>query len=188
LQVEAMMIDKILMLAEAKGWDQGELESRAGLARGRISKWKADQGEPTASQTLRIARLLNVSMEFLADDRMSTPAPPPSASLADDERTIVELYRDLEIGKREAVKRLATPLLPGSVRDQTSLLAAELRESSRPTRGRDAEREGGVPPKPSPVPEVFIGERNNLPPGEELPRPRGDVPPTPKTRRRRREG
>lgn len=122
------MVDKIVMLAEARGWDQGELESRAGLARGRISKWKADQGEPSAKQALRMARLLNVSMEFLADDDLDEPVPVPSIALADDERAIIDLYHDLELDKREAVKRLATPLtaavpwLPGSVRDQTPLL------------------------------------------------------------------
>lgn len=122
------MVDKIVMLAEARGWDQGELESRAGLARGRISKWKADQGEPSAKQALRMARLLNVSMEYLADDDLDEPAPVPSIALAADERAIIDLYHDLELDKREAVKRLATPLttpvpwLPGAVRDQTPLL------------------------------------------------------------------
>lgn len=121
------MVDKIVMLLDQRRLDQDEFESLAGLARGRISKWKADQGEPTASQTLRMARLLQVSMEFLADESIDEPLPPPAEHFLfnEDERAIIELYRDLELNRQEAVKRLATPLatgqvwLPGSVRDHT---------------------------------------------------------------------
>jgi transcriptional regulator with XRE-family HTH domain len=174
------MVDKLVMLAEARGWDQGEVESRAGLARGRISKWKADQGEPSAKQALRLARLFQVPVEFLVDDEQNEP--PSSAAkvaLADDERAIIDLYHDLDLDKKEAVKRLATPLAtgqawnPGAVRDLTASETARQRERSK----------GAPSPAPGPIPlkDLLIGQRNHLP-SEEAEEPPKKAP------RRKREG
>jgi transcriptional regulator with XRE-family HTH domain len=101
------MIDKIVTLAEAKGWDQGEFESLAGLPHGRISKWKADQGEPNARQALRMARLLDVPVEFLVDDSMEQPTVDETLLLAPDERYLLQLVRDLRLSREDAARGLA---------------------------------------------------------------------------------
>lgn len=103
------MIDKIVILADAKGWDQGEFESLAALPQGRISKWKAGKGEPTAKQALQMARLLNVTVEFLIDPALEQPLVPEILTLEEDERAVLDLYHALDLGRREAMRRLATP-------------------------------------------------------------------------------
>lgn len=110
MQFRAMdMIDKIVMLADLKGWDQGEFESLVPLPKGRISKWKSGTGEPTASQALQMARLLNVTVEFLIDPKQDQPVAPEIMSLSEDERAVIDLYHALQLDRREAMRRLASP-------------------------------------------------------------------------------
>jgi transcriptional regulator with XRE-family HTH domain len=64
IQLIAMpFVEKITKLAKEKGWTQQDLEVNCGLARGKMSKWK-ESGEPTASQAIRIANALGVTVEI----------------------------------------------------------------------------------------------------------------------------
>ena len=104
------MIDRIGKLLDEKGIDQGELESMAGLSFGRISKWKAGTGEPTAAQALRMARVLNVPLEWLVDDSAGEEIPPPMPYDRISEQRDVLKYLD-DLGYEEMRRRiLMTPL------------------------------------------------------------------------------
>lgn len=101
------MLEKIETRLTESGLRQTQLEKLAGLSHGRISKWKDGQGEPTASQALRIARLLNVPVQWLIDPE--APDEPAAADgLTADDRAVLEFCHDLGIGRREALRRLAT--------------------------------------------------------------------------------
>lgn len=68
------MLEKIEVLRVVRGLDQGELEVKAGLAQGRISKWKRGIGKgPSVQEGLRIARVLGVSLDYLADESEDDP-------------------------------------------------------------------------------------------------------------------
>lgn len=90
------MLDKIVELVEGRGWKEGAFESKAGLPQGRISKWKKDgKGKgPSAKEALVMARILEVSLEWLVDDEAGGPAK-PMLGLNEDERVILHVYRDL---------------------------------------------------------------------------------------------
>jgi hypothetical protein len=81
------------------------------LAENRISEWKDGQGEPMLRRAYRMARLLEVPLEHLADDALEEP--PAPAELTGDERAILDLYRALGLDRAEGLRRLATPAPPG---------------------------------------------------------------------------
>jgi transcriptional regulator with XRE-family HTH domain len=101
---------KIEKLLGAKRWKQNAFEKAAVLAENRISKWKDGQGEPTLRQAYRMARLLGVPLDYLADDALQEPS---SSGLTDDERAILDLFRALGLDRAEGLRRLATPAAPG---------------------------------------------------------------------------
>lgn len=106
------MIEKIEKLLNARGLKQSKVERQLGLAGNRISRWKGGMGEPTARQGLALAQLLGVSLDWLADDSapddvQETTRPPGASGLTEDERAVVSLYRALQIGEHEAMRRLA---------------------------------------------------------------------------------
>lgn len=94
------MIDKILLTLDARGMNQSELEALAGLPPSRISRWKAGTGEPTASQTGRIARALNVSVEYLVFDDIGTTEEDHSEEVAKI------LWLAEKLGYEMAIRRL----------------------------------------------------------------------------------
>jgi hypothetical protein len=99
-------IEKITMLLARKRIDQVELEARAKLPAGRVSKW-ATTGEPTGRQALRIARVLCVPVEWLIDDE-SLDEPPEKAIglLTDADRAILQIVREKDLTLEAAIHRL----------------------------------------------------------------------------------
>ena len=130
-------VEKILGLLESQGWSQKHLETVAGLPTGRISKWVTGQGEPTLRQGLRIARLFNVSAEWLADDNAVSAE--PAASLTVDESTVLTVFRDLGMSRQTAIRALTAaaksanqgPAVeqPATLRDRPGGSSAEGRKS-----------------------------------------------------------
>jgi transcriptional regulator with XRE-family HTH domain len=95
------MLEKILRLLDARpDLDQGGLEVAARLPQGRISKWKAGKGEPTAAQALRIARVLRVGVEYLVDDDLTEVVP----AISEEDQRILDLAH--ELGFKRAQRRL----------------------------------------------------------------------------------
>ena len=95
------IIEKLEILIQERGFTQGEVERLAGLAASRISKWKDGRGEPTARQALRLARLLDVPMEYLVDDLAEGPAQQPH--LTDAELRAVEITRALGLSVGQVI-------------------------------------------------------------------------------------
>jgi transcriptional regulator with XRE-family HTH domain len=124
---------KIEKLLRAKGWKQNAFEKAAVLAENRLSKWKDGQGEPTLRQASRMARLLGVPLEYLADDELEDP--PAGPGLTDDERAILDLYRALGLDRAEGLRRLATPSAPGGQMAAGPARPSSPREGTGPETG-----------------------------------------------------
>ena len=90
--VDMTALDKILRLSETLGLSQAHLERAAHLSTGRISKWLAGRGRPHLDEGLRIARVLGVSVNDLADPAAPWP-PRDQPPLTVDEAVILELVR-----------------------------------------------------------------------------------------------
>ena len=101
------MVQKLTDILERRGIKQAAFERSVFLSENRISKWKKGQGEPSASEALRMARALGVSMEWLIDDTKETA---PVSELSELERSIIDLVHALRLDKQEALLRLATPV------------------------------------------------------------------------------
>lgn len=100
------MIEKIDDLLRKKGMSQAALERSALLSANRISKWKDEKGEPTGRQALRIARLLDVPVEYLLDDDMEEP--PALERLSPAEERAVEMVRALGLGVQDVIRGLSS--------------------------------------------------------------------------------
>lgn len=107
------MLEKIEKHLASKGIRQGELAAMVGVLPARISKWKSGEGEPTARQALRIARALDLPLEYLVDDDADEL---PEAKDSTEETQILDLYRALGLTKDEALRAFA---LAGHLREST---------------------------------------------------------------------
>lgn len=103
------MLQKLDLLLKSRGIKQAAFERAAILSENRISKWKNGQGEPSASESLRMARILGVSVEWLIDDEKAYPAPQESVEW---ERSVLDLIQALGLDKQEALRRLAGVVSP----------------------------------------------------------------------------
>jgi transcriptional regulator with XRE-family HTH domain len=99
------MWTKVEQLVKAKGLNWARLAKIIGEHESRISKWRHGDGEVNRHQLLRIARTLDVSADYLADDAQEEP--PAPAAIADWERTVIELIKALRLDAGEAMRRLA---------------------------------------------------------------------------------
>lgn len=83
------MIEKLQQFFDEGVTKQRKLEVSAALATGRISKWKQGAGEIGASEALRMARALQVSVEWLIDEEKQWP--PPERVSPDRQRQVNEI-------------------------------------------------------------------------------------------------
>jgi transcriptional regulator with XRE-family HTH domain len=102
-------IDRLLKVLDARGLDQGELESACKLPHGRITKWKKGTGEPTAAQAARIARELDVSMEWLIEGLGEMTRGPAGTELTADQKTVLALFRGSKLSVGDLAERLVLP-------------------------------------------------------------------------------
>jgi transcriptional regulator with XRE-family HTH domain len=92
---------KIEWLLHERRIRQTELESRLGLPHGRISKWRAGQGEPTARQALAMARVLGCDLVWLVDEDQPVEVP---VLASERSRTLADVIAGL--GEATALRRL----------------------------------------------------------------------------------
>lgn len=88
--MESMMtlMEKVDKLLKQRGSNQADLARALGVAPSRVTNWIQGTGVPNAYQTLVLARMLGVSMEYLADQEQE--GPPPDASWHQDVERFVE--------------------------------------------------------------------------------------------------
>lgn len=96
--------EKLQRLFVLRGFDQASVAARFGISRSSMSRILSGAQEPKLSLALRLARFLDASLEYLADDELPFEAHAQQASLSDDEWTILKLVRRL--GPEEALDRL----------------------------------------------------------------------------------
>lgn len=100
--------EKLQKLCDERGWGQSNLLERLPtISKSTISNWWKGKHRPDLESALIIARSLDVTLDYLADDAQDKPAPP---EYTEEERDIIELVRDLELTRQDARKRLATPI------------------------------------------------------------------------------
>lgn len=135
--------EKISWLCRERGLTQKRVGELAALPENRISKWLDGQGEPTARQALRLARVLSVPLEWLADDAQEVP-PPASDGLDDDDRMVLRQWKHyrnrIGLTAEEAIDRLAGSRPIGPTFDDYPMDAQG--ESDSPAPPRSGRRSG----------------------------------------------
>lgn len=88
---------KILKLIELRGMRKSELASKSAISRSVLSKYLNRRSIPPATIAIRVARALDVSLDWLADDARDWP-PPSIDAPRPDQLSHEELMR--EVGRR----------------------------------------------------------------------------------------
>jgi transcriptional regulator with XRE-family HTH domain len=160
--LDMRLSEKLKRLCGERRWGQTDLIAAVGdISKSTMNNWFSGKTTPDLESALKIAKALNVSLEWLADDGAAFP---PIEAPAQDV-AVLKLIRALELDEAEALRRLATPLatgeawLPGSVREQTSTVKHSRRAPSKPIRREDLldgsenfleDDDPLMPPKPRP--------------------------------------
>lgn len=100
--------EKIAGLLESKGLRSADLSRATGISSSRLTQLSQDNGKLRVHELLRIARALDVSMEFLADPEATDPEP----SLTVGEKAILMFVRSM--GEAEAIRRLSVQIFGAS--------------------------------------------------------------------------
>jgi transcriptional regulator with XRE-family HTH domain len=149
--MDVMTFDqKLIKLCEERGWKQANLARAVdSVSRNTVSRWWNGEIKPFDDEALKLARILGVSLDYLADDELDeAPAPPV---LPPDEQFVLRVYRNLKadpaqgLDEDEAQRRLsrpseaqvraqAKPALPPTTRD--GKLGQELPKPKRPSAGK----------------------------------------------------
>jgi transcriptional regulator with XRE-family HTH domain len=91
--------EKLRSLAESKGWSLAEVARRAKLKPSTVNSWTTTEARPSLPHARRLAIVLGVSLDFLADDGQDEPS-----ESTPDEMAIIRAAR--AIGYDEALRRL----------------------------------------------------------------------------------
>jgi transcriptional regulator with XRE-family HTH domain len=97
--------EKMRDLLRLRGHTQEELADAIGTHQQTVSRWLDSPNPPKVANLLKIARYLDVSVDYLVDDTMD--ALKGASSLSDDERYLLRVMRGLGLDFEEIVRRLA---------------------------------------------------------------------------------
>jgi transcriptional regulator with XRE-family HTH domain len=146
--------EKVRSLLKACRLSQSDLADALGTSQPQVSRWLDAGTPPRWDYLLKMARTLGVPADYLIDAEQDEPPRPPG--LSDDERYLLQLYRDLRLSRDEAARGLAAMAraalnpdpppqgnawLPGAVRDLTAGDRTRPRDRGRNSRRGASKRE-----------------------------------------------
>lgn len=101
--------DKLIGLRKKNGWSQEELAEKLGVSRQTVSKWESAQSTPDLDRVLKLARLFDVSTDYLLRDEMEAEesAHVESAEPAEVRRVSMEEANAFLQAKEQTADRIA---------------------------------------------------------------------------------
>lgn len=96
--------EKLRILMEKYRYSQTDVAKAVDLSQSLVSLWTRGERVPDLPTAAKLAKLFSVDVNFLADDDQDEP--PPQAELPDDERFILQMYRDLGLSRKDAANAL----------------------------------------------------------------------------------
>jgi transcriptional regulator with XRE-family HTH domain len=96
-------IDKAIKLGDGHGF-QAKIARAAGVDPARVTGWKNGEGSPTLEQALKIARLLSVPLDYLADEE--TDEVPVTIACNESEKQAIIMTRANHLTPEEVVRGL----------------------------------------------------------------------------------
>jgi transcriptional regulator with XRE-family HTH domain len=97
--------EKLQKRLDELGWNQADLVRRTGVDKSTVSYWFQNKTNrfPRLGEAAKLAHILGVSVDYLADDQLDEPAPPLGAA----EALAVEMIRTLNLSRADVMKRLS---------------------------------------------------------------------------------
>ena len=99
---------KLETLIRQQNLRQGEVARAIGIPGSRLSEWKNNKWPMPAEVALKLARALDVSVEYLLDEKLDEPP----VSYDEDIRYLLQVIEDSGLTVREAARRLLQPVNP----------------------------------------------------------------------------
>lgn len=94
------LAEKLEKLIAERGWKQADLARAIDMGRSTVGNWFNSPSKPDLDSALKLARVLAVPLDYLADDAQDDPPPGPDPAL---ERL---LWLVSTIGVEESIRRL----------------------------------------------------------------------------------
>lgn len=101
---------KLKLLAARHRYSQDALAKAVGVSQNLVSLWMRGKSDPDLATALKLAEVLGVDVNYLADDAQDEPAP---AEYTVEERAVIDLIRALRLEQQEVLRRLAIPIESG---------------------------------------------------------------------------
>jgi len=104
---------KLKNLMVAHRFSQQQLAEKLDISNSLVSNWTKGKGEPSMRELLTLARLLQVPLDYLADDTIDDPRKAGRTGLDPEDLQVLDSWRLLRRGGMsgaEAVLRLAGPM------------------------------------------------------------------------------
>lgn len=118
-----MLSLKIKELREEAGLSQADLAKLFGLTQSTVGGWESDARTPKLDMLCKLADYFNVTTDYLLDRAARTE---PQLELTEDERELLEAFRQLDHKGRRQLFGRAYDLLDQSTSDSfTALNAAD---------------------------------------------------------------
>lgn len=95
------MLERIKKLAKEQGITIQQLEIRAGLSAGLISKWA--KSTPKISKLKPVADILGVSVEYLLTGKEKAPETSTASGVAKRDQALIRWFRSLPPEKQKAI-------------------------------------------------------------------------------------
>lgn len=105
---------KLARLAQEQRTSRSDLARHLGdVSKSTVNNWFAGKGEPGLTIGLRIARMLGVTLDYLADEDATEVGPAGAApTLTEDERVILLFYHAMGLTRDRAIRGMATMVSP----------------------------------------------------------------------------
>lgn len=100
------LVEFIREKAKIKGTSLTKIEKEVGLSNGRIGKWKTQKKYPPHDILLKIANIIEVSIEELTGEK-ENPAPILGGGISEHDVRILEWFHSLPEEKRRAILEIA---------------------------------------------------------------------------------
>lgn len=92
-------VTKVEILRDRLRLSQQDLAKRCGISQAQISQWKVtDRRGPSLAVAVRVAHVLGVSLDYLADDTLIEPP----RTITPEEQMVLDSYRLSGLGPSEA--------------------------------------------------------------------------------------
>lgn len=131
---------KIFEILKKRGITQKEFSMKTGIAESTISDWKRKGFNPSAAKLQVICNVLGVSLDELLDDDADSSNSKEnidySFSLSNDEKNLIELFRNADAGQQKRIYSYALELM--KINSET----VQIEQESKPQEKQDDELAG----------------------------------------------